>query len=340
MSRKGISVAAAALHLAVPPVATVASDAQIQVAIKATDLPSEVRQPVSWHREAGLEIIVAVASGHVLFRPAKPADQPWKVCPVLFRRPHAVIRFPNGWWCVADTDNHSLVFLEDLAATGPIYVRKSIAGENLDHPHDLLWVEDEARCYILDSNGRVFRLASPRGHGEVLVLKGPRGYSRSLGWLDGAVHVIVSSRGEMVRLDDFINGQQTRRRSPEKRKVAPTGTWESTGLILNDVTRFNGWYWGTNHFSAAAGLGGDPDQGRLLRWRTWGDFEHGRWEDLSEQVPQGIVPYFLVESDNALYFAGFDRAHPERDAIFRIVLRPESPRRRNRKKLRQSSRRT
>ena len=73
-----------------------------------------------------------------------------------------------------------------------------------------------------------------------------------------------------------MNGNRNYQKSRDDGKFAPAGAYEWTGLILNDVDYYNGYWYGTNYFSGEhAPAGYDYNEYRLIRWKTWDDFEKG-----------------------------------------------------------------
>jgi hypothetical protein len=144
------------------------------------------------------------------------------------------------------------------------------------------------------------------------------GYARALAWLDGRVHLVASTRGAVLRIENFPARRLRTYRSPGKRMRAPAGAWSTTGLVLNDVAQFGGWYYGTNYFCPHYSAGADARPCRLIRWRTWQDFASGHWEDVSSALAPGLVPYFLTATDSALYLVVFCHDDHRRDAVLRL----------------------
>jgi hypothetical protein len=55
-------------------------------------------------------------------------------------------------------------------------------------------------------------------------------------------------------------------------------------------------------------MGGDPRPNRLIRWRSWDDFEKGKWQDLSSYLPESqhpFTPYFITVDQGRLYIPAF-----------------------------------
>ena len=91
-----------------------------------------------------------------------------------------------------------------------------------------------------------------------------------MSWFDGHLHIIDSSRGEVIRIDDYAKHRFTTFRSPRPDRTNPKpflsygdhdfmgGSLSVTGLILNDVEKAGDWYYGSNMFTRDFALGGDP----------------------------------------------------------------------------------
>jgi hypothetical protein len=159
------------------------------------------------------------------------------------------------------------------------------------------------------------------------------GYSRALSWFDGHLHIIDSSRGEVIRVNNYAQHEFTIFRSPRPHRDPHQvyvshpflnyddrdfigGTLSSTGLLLDDVDKAGDWYYGSNEFSEVWSPGTNARPARLIRWKTWSDFEKGKWEDLSSHLPAADVPefpYYLTIDKNILY-AGLTAREPNKCA--------------------------
>lgn len=259
--------------------------------------------------------VKASFGGAVIYR---EGDQPWAVSPLKLRGPHSVVKLPDGRWLIGDTDNHRLVQVDDLSGKGEVS-RSEIAGVKLDRPHDEIVDPVTGDVYVIDGGRNLFRFRSLEGPAEVWTFSPAElNYDRSLSWFDGKLHLIHSSRGEVLRIDDFAKRAYTVFKSPRPKdgplssatpyRDFPAGALLVTGLVLNDVEKFDGWYYGTNFFTPSYAGGGDSGPARLIRWRTWEDFTAGRWEDVSTRLPASdppVTPYFLTVHDDGLYVAYF-----------------------------------
>ena len=248
--------------------------------------------------------------GGVLYRQGQGN---WTLSPIKLRGPHSLVRMPDGRWLIGDTDNHRLVQVDDLSGKGEI-ARSELAGIKLKRPHDEIVDPATGDVYVIDGGRNLFRFKSLDGPVEVWTFEPSElEYDRALSWFDGKLHLIHSSRGEVLRIDDFAKHAYTVFKSPRvadspvKSRTAyhdyDAGALSVTGLVLNDVEKFDGWYYGTNFFHPSYAGGADIRPARLIRWKTWKDFEEGRWEDLSEPIPDEVVPYFLTLHDDGLYVA-------------------------------------
>jgi hypothetical protein len=241
---------------------------------------------------------------------------PWKKSSIPLLG-HSVTRLPNGHWILNDTERNQLIEATDISGNGKIISRTELAGVKLARPHDQIVDPSTGYVYMVDGNRRLFRLKDLSGPAEVWTFTAEEmGYDRSLSWFDGHLHVIDSSRGEVLRIDDYAKHQYTRFKSPRPDRINPKpfltygdrdfmgGSLSATGFILNDVQKMGDWYYGTNMFTKAFALDGDPRPARLVRWKSWADFEQGKWQDLTSHlgnVSDSATPYFLSADENSLY---------------------------------------
>jgi hypothetical protein len=245
---------------------------------------------------------------------------PWAEVPIELNGAHSIAQLPNGRWIIGDTENNRLVQLDDLSGKGKVVIRSEIAGLALRRPHDAAVDLITGDIYVVDGERRLFRFKELEGPAEVWTFTQEQlGYVRSLSWFDGHLHVIDSSRGEILRIDSYRERHYTLFRSPRPKNTpaAPFspygdfvgGALATTGLVLNDVEKAESWYYGTNFFAPMYAFGGDTGPARLIRWRSWPEFERGAWEDMSQHLPDAkvpLVPYFLTVHQNALYVAMFE----------------------------------
>jgi hypothetical protein len=255
-----------------------------------------------------------LARGTIYYR---RGTNPWAKSSMQFSGAHALTRLPDGGWLIAETGGDRLVQVDDLSGNGRVVIRSELAGYKLNHPHYALVDPKTGYVYVVDNelNGRLFRFKSLEGPIEVWIFPPEdMGYARSLSWFDGHIHVILSSRGQVLRIDDYARHLYTRFSSPRPANSAatpmtpygdfPAGALAITGLVLNSVQKNRDWYYGSNDFLVEYAFGGDTRPARLIRWRTWVDFQRGNWEDLSSHIPVAdipLVPYFLTIHNDVLY---------------------------------------
>jgi hypothetical protein len=274
------------------------------------------------------DVITYPAEGSIFYR---IGDGPWKKSPIPLPG-HSLARMPNGHWIMNYTaEAGQLVEVDDLSGTGKKIVRSEVAGEKLVRPHDQVVDPQTGEVYVIDGNRRLYRFKALDGPAQVWTFTPDQlGYARALSYFDGHVHIIDSSRGEVIRVDDYAKHKFTTFRSPRPKDVDPHqiftshpflnygprdyigGTLSSTGLALDDVDKAGDWYYGSNEFSDVWSPGTDARPARLIRWKTWADFETGKWQDLSSYIPVGDVPafpYFLTIHDDILY-AGLTARQP------------------------------
>ncbi len=246
----------------------------------------------------------------------RTGNDTWQASALDLDDAHSVARLPNGRWLINDTNNHRLLETDALDGTGRTVTVSEVDGLALDRPHDQVVDPDTGFVYVIDGTRRLLRFGTLDGPIEAWRFATPEDmdYARALSWFDGALHIIHSSRGQVLRIDDFTARTYTVFSSPRPRggpatsatpyRDFPAGALSTTGLVLNDVEKFDGWYYGTNLFTEEYAAGGDPRPARLIRWRTWHDFEQGTWEDLSDRLPgPDAIPYYLSVHEGALYVA-------------------------------------
>lgn len=225
---------------------------------------------------------------------------------------HAVVFNPhNQLFYATDTGNHRLITFRDPAVSEVQDSMSSLADVKLLRPHDIVFDESTGWLYSINPDGRqVFRFKENGKSAGVLDLPSNFRYSRALTIVDGRLYVIGSSAGAVVEVVDFGKQEYRVHNSFEKKKDAPAGSWKSTGLVLNDVDFFNGYWYATSYFCPSYAAGNDCDENKFIRFKTWQDLKNGTWEDLSHRLPPRIVPYYLTPHDDTLFIAVFN--HEER----------------------------
>lgn len=243
-------------------------------------------------------------------------DGPWLRAPISDEvGSHSLTRLPNGRWLINDGQHNRMVEVGDLSSKDGAVIRYELGGVALFYPHDQVVDPDTGYIYVIDGE-RLYRFKDLEGKVDVWTFsRAQLHYARSLSWFDGHLHIIHTSRGEVFRIDDFDKHLFTVFKSPRPRtgglwvdtpfEDVDGGALDTTGLVLDSVKKSDdGWYYGSNDFSLMWAMGGNPWPARLIRWRTWQDFEQGKWEALSAYIPPAdvpIFPYFLTIYKDVLY---------------------------------------
>jgi hypothetical protein len=269
----------------------------------------------------------SVKAGNVRRVYYKRGNDEWRASPIDLNGAHSVTRMPNGDWLIDDTDNDRLIQVADLSGAGRRIEANQLGFYKLSRPHNEIVDPTTGFVYVIDGNQRLFRFKQLDGPNEVWTFSTKDlGYDRSLFWFDGHLHIIDSSRGEVIRIDDYDKRRFTKFKSPRpahpkgnlqeidpKIPDFPAGELETTGLIPTSVRKFGHWYYATNAFYPTFASGGDVRPARLIRWQSWKAFSRGRWEGLSAQIPEESVPltgYFLSVDDGVLFTGLASEAAP------------------------------
>ncbi len=266
----------------------------------------------------GLEIITNVGGRELLFRP-EGSEAPWRSSPVALRRPHSVALGANGMLYVVDTHGDRILRVADLAS-GEVTAATEIDGKELHRPHDIVADPRGGLLYVIDGRRRLYRFRDFGVEEEHLRLgRDEIGYSRALSVVDGTLYLVSSARGQVVRVDDFEQRRLRTFTSAGKKREDNAGSWSETGLILNDIERFDGYWYGSSFFHSNYSPEQDTGKYRLIRWKTWQDFERGRWQDLSRGLPAEVVPYYFWVHRRTLYVAGLATSRKTQGGIFVVA---------------------
>ena len=271
----------------------------------------------------GYEFVTDLGNDRILYRKAGSTD-PLEAAAWIVNGPHSVSTM-GGYYIVDDTENNRIAAYSDFNAAEPIIQADFLGGVSLERPHDVVFDPWRGCVYALNPNEpKVMRFTTLSGDVDVLDLSSELNYSRGLTVTGGKLYVVGSSLGKVIEVDDFDSAKYTVHTGHGKVAEAPAGNWTKTGLVLNDVDMYAGSWYATCFFSPKYS---DPTQdcnkNKLIRFKTWQDFETGTWEDLSSLLPADIVPYFLTPYGDSLYLGAFyDEDNGPGDVIFR--LKPKS----------------
>ena len=254
----------------------------------------------------GSEIITACTTHRFLYR--NNAKESFLESPLPVKRHHSVVYNPaDKLYYANDTDNHRIIAFSDPSKDTITAETKEIYGIKLQRPHDTVIDPATGWIYALNPNsGHIFRFTSI-GENESVIKAPTQGYARALTFANGKLYAIGSSKGRIVEVVDWEKPSFKVYDSfdPSGRQ-GPAGSWETTGLVLNDAEFFNGNWYATSYFTKSYAKGTDFDQNKFIRFKTLDNLVSGNWTDLSSLVPSGLTPYFLTMNENKLYLATFN----------------------------------
>ena len=254
----------------------------------------------------GSEIITACTTHRFLYR--NNPKEPFLESPLSVKRHHSVVYNPrDNLYYANDTDNHRIIAFSDPSKDTITAETKEICGIKLQRPHDTVIDPATGWIYALNPNsGHIFRFTAI-GENESVIKAPTQGYARALTFANGKLYAIGSSKGRIVEVVDWEKPTFKVYDSfdPSGRQGA-AGSWETTGLVLNDAEFFNGNWYATSYFTKSHAKGTDFDQNKFIRFKNLDDLVSGNWTDLSSLVPSGWTPYFLTMNENKLYLATFN----------------------------------
>nr|WP_321411977.1 hypothetical protein [uncultured Allomuricauda sp.] len=283
---------------------------QLQINRVLEDIP--LVQPLSITFTDSLEIIV----GDVFqYRPTGESIK-WELSPADSTGTHAIDwkRKNDGTKVLyAVGTNKDLILKFDAIDKKPKIFDKNDIPE-LNRPHDILYNDHDGYFYVINANygaenKYLIRFEDLEMGYEILNLKpiikhGRWAYARALSLVNKKVYIVLSSYGEVIRIDNFKSGKH-KYYGYKEREPATAGSYSKTGLVLNDVMRFDGNWYGTNFFSSSYANGSDHNSYRFVRWKNWNQFKKGRLEDLSGLISKDEVPYYMTVNNNKLYLVTF-----------------------------------
>ena len=236
---------------------------------------------------------------------------------------HSVVFNPHDkLFYATDTGNHRLITFRDPASSKIQSSVTSLADVTLKRPHDIVVDRSTGWLYSLNPDiCQVFRFKAAGKKSDSLDLSRHLGYSRALSIVNGRLYIIGSSVGCVVEIVDFDKQEYRIHRSFGKKKDAVAGSWQSTGLVFNDVDFFKGHWYATCYFCPTYAAKQNCDENKFIRFKTWEDLKLGSWDDLSSFLPGNIVPYYLTPRDDALFIAVFNHESPGTfDKVLRLTI--------------------
>ena len=236
---------------------------------------------------------------------------------------HSVVFNPDDrLFYATDTGNHRIITFRDPTSSLLQNRVTSLADTKLKRPHDIVFDHSTGWLYSLNpDNSQVFRFKTEGKQADLLDLSRHLGYSRALTIARGRLYVIGSSVGAVVEIVDFDKQQYRIHNSFGKKKNAVAGSWQSTGLVLNDVDFFQGHWYATSYFCPTYAGKNDYDENKFIRFKTWQDLKEGTWDDFSHFLPSKVVPYYLTPRGEALFIAVFNHEEPGTfDKVYRLTI--------------------
>lgn len=253
------------------------------------------------------EILTDSSGDHFLYR--KHGTDAWQRSVVAIDGQHSIAYHPEqDLYYVNDTDHHRMIAFQDLADPEITIEKSEMAGVELHRIHDTIYDPATGWIYALNPyDPTVFRFKSLDGEIEKLDFSSELAYTRSITLVEDTLYLNGSSRGKIIEVTDWENGEYNVYQSHEHKREAPAGSWAHTGLIPNDSVYFQGRWYVSSYFTNQYVPEPTPetDRYKLITFETWEDFETGNWEDLSDQLPATWVPYFFTIHEDTLYLAGF-----------------------------------
>lgn len=265
---------------------------------------------------------IVTAGDRLYYR--KDSQSPFRESPIKgLEDAHSVVFNPHDRrFYVTDTGHHRLMTFRDPASNQLQNSVTSLAGVKFDRPHDIVVDRTGGWIYSLNPHsGHVFRFKTRGKEASAWDLSQHLGYSRALTFAGGKLYVVGSSVGAVIEIVDFDQKKYKVHKSFGKKKNAVAGSWKLTGLVLNDVDFFKGYWYATCYFCPQYAGNQDCDQNKFIRFKTWQDFEEGTWDDLSRFLPSKVVPYYLTPRQDSLYIAVFSHELPgTHDILYRLAV--------------------
>lgn len=269
-------------------------------------------QPLSICFTDSLEII----TGDIFLYRKLGSEDRWSVSPADSTGAHALSwkHLPGGGtvYYAVGTNKNQLLRFNRLDRKPKVYTMEAVA--ELSRPHDIIYNPVDDYFYVINANygneeKYLLRFKDLDDGYEKLDLRpiikhGRFSYARALTLVKGKLYIVLSSYGEVIRIDDFERGTYTYYGYHE-RGYASAGSYATTGLVLNDVAFYKGYWYGTNFFSSLYAEGTDYNTHRFIRWKTWDDFENERFENISSLLDKNVTPYFLTVHNKRLYLVSF-----------------------------------
>ena len=253
------------------------------------------------------------------------------------KRPHGITYDPTSRrYYTVDTDNNRILSFDSVNADekSDVQIFTDINGVPLGkRPHDIGYNPADKYIYVVLNSGILRFNTTAEGisdsdfvsRNEILInirknlpaANFSIGYIRSLTIFEGRLYLSNSSQGNIIQMDDFLNPETwtVHINKNQPNKYAEKGSFDKDGLILNDIEHYQGYWYASNYYHPGKVHNYLSDasvaKNKLIRWKTWQDFENSTWDDLSSLLHGESIPYYFSKYDNNLYLSMFHIGNEE-----------------------------
>ncbi|NLU17931.1 MAG: hypothetical protein GXW94_19590 [Serratia liquefaciens] len=261
--------------------------------------------PTQLTKEQGKFIITDYKNNRFLIQ----ENGKWVQSKINIHGAHSLATDKKGNYIIDDTENNRIIITNKLDNSSIIKQITSVNGTNINRPHAVA-VSKNGDIYIIDSL-RLLKVSNDYEKiSELWFKSGVLGYARSLKIIDNELYVVNSSSGNLIKIIDFDKGIYKEIKTSSHKINDGAGSYDRTGPIINDIDKFNGWFYASNYFTKSWANGTPTEEKRLIRWKKWEDFEKGNFQDVSYLIPSGQLPYFMANKDGELLITTFNHEHP------------------------------
>ncbi len=258
-----------------------------------------------------------IATGDVFSYRKKNSNEEWKLSPADSTGTHSIAwkvdAEGRSVYYAVGTNKNQLLRFNSISGKPQVIGQETIP--ELFRPHDILYNPSDEYFYFINAdytslNKFLFRFKSFEAGFEKLDLSPifhnkEHSYARALSLVDRKIYIVVSSYGEVIQLDDFSQKKFTYYSNDSSREACCAGAYTKTGLVLNDVDYYRGYWYATNYFSSLYAGDSNYNEYRFIRWKNWDDFTNNRFQDLSYLIDQNMTPYYMTINDSVLYLTAF-----------------------------------
>lgn len=285
-----------------------------------------------------VEILSDFSNNRFVYRSLSSANNPnaWQKSEMAsLRRPHAITYHPpSKKYFAVDTGNHQIVAFDSIVGNDEDLKRYTeLSGHDLGkRPHDITYSAVDDHIYVVLAHGIIRFRPSGASIDEVHYVSRDTitntirkkvaspdfsiGYMRAITVVEGVIYLVNSTQGNIVEMGDFTDPSTWLAHINQDQSVeySESGSFEKDGLILNDIEYFNGYWYASNYYPSTQNryIGSEKNMtNKVIRWKSWKDFERSNWEDLSHFVHPESIPYFFSTYDDRLFISMFHGGNEE-----------------------------